>query len=107
MIRRPPISTRTDTLFPYTTLFRSPLSRNRTLKMADECIADWEVISARIHELWVERLDNYDRAMRGDLRDIGILVRDEFVLGDRKAEQAITRWTAENRPRSKIERAHA
>src|SRR3546814_16130101 len=27
MIRRPPISTRTDTLFPYTTLFRSPGSR--------------------------------------------------------------------------------
>src|SRR3546814_4080827 len=26
MIRRPPRSTRTDTLFPYTTLFRSPLS---------------------------------------------------------------------------------
>src|SRR3546814_14953603 len=24
MVRRPPISTRTDTLFPYTTLFRSP-----------------------------------------------------------------------------------
>src|SRR3546814_3919458 len=31
MIRRPPISTRTDTLFPYTTLFRSvvPTSRSR------------------------------------------------------------------------------
>src|SRR3546814_20568396 len=27
MIRRPPISTRTDTLFPYTTLFRSGLRR--------------------------------------------------------------------------------
>src|SRR3546814_9985247 len=27
MIRRPPRSTRTDTLFPYTTLFRSPVSR--------------------------------------------------------------------------------
>src|SRR3546814_6722072 len=26
MIRRPPIATLTDTLFPYTTLFRSPLS---------------------------------------------------------------------------------
>src|SRR3546814_16266221 len=26
MIRRPPRSTRTDTLFPYTTLFRSPLT---------------------------------------------------------------------------------
>src|SRR3546814_540400 len=29
MIRRPPISTRTDTLFPYTTLFRSILRRDR------------------------------------------------------------------------------
>src|SRR3546814_12424178 len=28
MIRRPPRSTRTDTLFPYTTLFRSPSRRN-------------------------------------------------------------------------------
>src|SRR3546814_15404477 len=27
MIRRPPRSTRTDTLFPYTTLFRSPATR--------------------------------------------------------------------------------
>src|SRR3546814_8640256 len=27
MIRRPPRSTRTDTLFPYTTLFRSPARR--------------------------------------------------------------------------------
>src|SRR3546814_1177222 len=27
MIRRPPRSTRTDTLFPYTTLFRSPADR--------------------------------------------------------------------------------
>src|SRR3546814_10021976 len=29
MIRRPPRSTRTDTLFPYTTLFRSPHRRCR------------------------------------------------------------------------------
>src|SRR3546814_20669384 len=29
MIRRPPRSTRTDTLFPYTTLFRSPKTRTR------------------------------------------------------------------------------
>src|SRR3546814_5899123 len=27
MIRRPPKSTRTDTLFPYTTLFRSPATK--------------------------------------------------------------------------------
>src|SRR3546814_4942458 len=30
MIRRPPRSTRTDTLFPYTTLFRSPRRSSRT-----------------------------------------------------------------------------
>src|SRR3546814_14469380 len=30
MIRRPPRSTRTDTLFPYTTLFRSDLDRRRS-----------------------------------------------------------------------------
>src|SRR3546814_10785833 len=29
MRRRPPISTRTDTLFPYTTLFRSPCPASR------------------------------------------------------------------------------
>src|SRR3546814_4985356 len=29
MIRRPPRSTRTDTLFPYTTLFRSPRPRRK------------------------------------------------------------------------------
>src|SRR3546814_13082418 len=31
MIRRPPISTRTDTLFPYTTLFRSRRRREKIL----------------------------------------------------------------------------
>src|SRR3546814_7486775 len=31
MIRRPPRSTRTDTLFPYTTLFRSRTAVNRSL----------------------------------------------------------------------------
>src|SRR3546814_19775741 len=43
MIRRPPRSTRTDTLFPYTTLFRStaaaerrdPVSRRQSLKAGD------------------------------------------------------------------------
>src|SRR3546814_20797867 len=34
MIRRPPRSTRTDTLFPYTTLFRSELIRVRSFDVA-------------------------------------------------------------------------
>src|SRR3546814_4474118 len=47
MIRRPPRSTRTDTLFPYTTLFRSPLypgiSRSiDTVMLSIECeLADF------------------------------------------------------------------
>src|SRR3546814_6158762 len=32
MIRRPPRSTRTDTLFPYTTLFRSPVWLNALMQ---------------------------------------------------------------------------
>src|SRR3546814_17562646 len=35
MIRRPPRSTRTDTLFPYTTLFRS--NANREQHVEEEC----------------------------------------------------------------------
>src|SRR3546814_6496048 len=34
MIRRPPRSTRTDTLFPYTTLFRSPSKTRLAIMMS-------------------------------------------------------------------------
>src|SRR3546814_18587956 len=39
MIRRPPRSTRTDTLFPYTTLFRSKLSITANSQMDDITLA--------------------------------------------------------------------
>src|SRR3546814_528099 len=39
MIRRPPRSTRTDTLFPYTTLFRSPASACSTSKVRNRSMA--------------------------------------------------------------------
>src|SRR3546814_6572155 len=35
MIRRPPRSTRTDTLFPYTTLFRSPHAGTQAFEIGD------------------------------------------------------------------------
>src|SRR3546814_15951953 len=51
MIRRPPRSTRTDTLFPYTTLFRSIERIDsmlkveiRTLKMTDGSLESMKVI---------------------------------------------------------------
>src|SRR3546814_1480120 len=36
MIRRPPRSTRTDTLFPYTTLFRSHIQQHWRFTVADD-----------------------------------------------------------------------
>src|SRR3546814_20298754 len=43
MIRRPPRSTRTDTLFPYTTLFRSSSSHERDDRACQHrlCCKDW------------------------------------------------------------------
>src|SRR3546814_14299891 len=46
MIRRPPRSTRTDTLFPYTTLFRSVNARTGTVKLAcNAIIGAWSSIA--------------------------------------------------------------
>src|SRR3546814_15323614 len=38
MLRRPPISTRTDTLFPYTTLFRSRRHRATAYVRGHQCV---------------------------------------------------------------------
>src|SRR3546814_11171936 len=43
MRRRPPRSTRTDTLFPYTTLFRSPAQR-----FVDRAVDQRAIIAARV-----------------------------------------------------------
>src|SRR3546814_13997041 len=51
MIRRPPRSTRTDTLFPYTTLFRSDAhasDRRRDLLLAERGYASLRPIAADI-----------------------------------------------------------
>src|SRR3546814_17573834 len=39
MIRRPPISTRTDTLFPYTTLFRSLITESAQMYAEEHTLA--------------------------------------------------------------------
>src|SRR3546814_829376 len=51
MIRRPPRSTRTDTLFPYTTLFRSTIH-------ADEA-SHWDVLHARYEAYRINHSEAY------------------------------------------------
>src|SRR3546814_13028071 len=51
MIRRPPVSTRTDTLFPYTTLFRSAALAQRVVTPAGVAIAKEAEQPARDREI--------------------------------------------------------
>src|SRR3546814_14567757 len=75
MIRRPPRSTRTDTLFPYTTLFRSleeDKAREGSLAHdAAEAIkrltAEAEQIAMRLKETEAVRPDLDDRIARADI----------------------------------------
>src|SRR3546814_17285361 len=61
MIRRPPRSTRTDTLFPYTTLFRSPLHRRETVTNLPKILLLALSISASDPALAQQKFENLDR----------------------------------------------
>src|SRR3546814_256808 len=66
MIRRPPRSTRTDTLFPYTTLFRSASARAATRHC---CNRSPTMLYAQIHltlPAWVHEAVDSGRSYPGD-----------------------------------------
>src|SRR3546814_18255946 len=65
MIRRPPRSTRTDTLFPYTTLFRSSLPSMQRTRSLIRCVR-WPA-SPRVMFRKKESID---------------MIRGEFIRGD-------------------------
>src|SRR3546814_4275960 len=75
MIRRPPISTRTDTLFPYTTLFRH---HGRTGRHAADCLG----VLAR--DLWRGDAAGLGRRFgwlaRAGAADLGLDYRHRRVL---------------------------
>src|SRR3546814_788415 len=83
MIRRPPRSTRTDTLFPYTTLFRSLQFRHD--RSADADFEIGECATARYltegvakadvgQEVWVEQLDSFEAHRLAALTLVGEMV---------------------------------
>src|SRR3546814_5678652 len=86
MVRRPPISTRTYTLFPYTTLFRSlevhrGLSRAAALREAQRLLDTVRVADAprRVHQ--------YPHELSGGMRQRAMLAaalacRPELLIAD-------------------------
>src|SRR3546814_1289947 len=74
VIRRPPRSTRTDTLFPYTTLFRSPPCRQHRNGAG----------TRRRHRLRRERRRRRDHHLLGQVRLSGLRLHDR---GDRRSEE--------------------
>src|SRR3546814_8524520 len=85
MIRRPPRSTRTDTLFPYTTLFRSPRVRphSRGAQFMDDLAACGDELFGRQFGIEDGGVHALEHRMRRPLP-----VRDliEFVLRPAEGE---------------------
>src|SRR3546814_1800139 len=70
MIRRPPRSTRTDTLFPYTTLFRSLNSVNSFFIMDSRSIEKWQDVGKGDRDQHQRGDDPEEELVSGsDLRD--------------------------------------
>src|SRR3546814_18285462 len=82
MLRRPPRSTRTDTLFPYTTLFRSgfQLDRSGDMTLKPETSTSWTagVVWSPTPELDFT-VDWYDIEMRDQTQSLSVnrILRDE------------------------------
>src|SRR3546814_20917964 len=72
MIRRPPRSTRTDTLFPYTTLFRSiaKLRAARALwaRVLEACDVDPEQRRMALHVTTAERSEEHTSELQSLMR---------------------------------------
>src|SRR3546814_10775565 len=98
MIRRPPRSTRTDTLFPYPTLFRSHFEIYEQLLAEAEAFGDARAIELakqiypRIETITQVSLGFNDRCEKGDclgspgladeLKKLGQLLHERFELED-------------------------
>src|SRR3546814_8859781 len=71
MIRRPPRSTRTDTLFPYTTLFRSRLTTNWDIARGTGLLSPlrnmWRLRSG-MEMFWADRSEEHTSELQSLMR---------------------------------------
>src|SRR3546814_18061043 len=82
MIRRPPRSTLTDTLFPYTTLFRSPITLHPRHALSEPPLASQRWQPKRLHQPFLQlRLPGRPHSAVPAAIRPGVTVRD----GDRKS----------------------
>src|SRR3546814_6889227 len=86
MIRRPPRSTRTDTLFPYTTLFRSLnlFDSGRRRAQVDIRKADYDELAA-----------NYRQTVLGAFRDVEDALANAAALSGQENELRSEEHTSE------------
>src|SRR3546814_14930750 len=94
MIRRPPRSTRTDTLFPYTTLFRSEDRRERLAHEVGEHVeaaamrhADDHVLEAELAAALQDLLEGRDHrlaAVEAEARGAGVLLVEELLRSEER-----------------------
>src|SRR3546814_1587065 len=75
MIRRPPRATRTDTLFPYTTLFRSDVGGRIGLEIADDRILEGAQVRPALADMVDRELD-----MAVEARDRKVVAGDGIAL---------------------------
>src|SRR3546814_14697728 len=98
MIRRPPRSTRTDTLFPYTTLFRSgsddnvlelrPVQKASVIFLAEVRVAAGVRVPSP-DEVWI--VDVFEHPRRGHSEAAFGFIMDIGDLNDRKIGRASCR----------------
>src|SRR3546814_16531010 len=106
MILRPPRSTRTDTLFPYTTLFRSLLESRRVHPRSTGARSVWWVaaitfcrrpkaVAKRPDPLWVDRIRPRARA-RSEPPRAGGKLPDGRMIGRasrrERVDQNVSTW---------------
>src|SRR3546814_8473320 len=109
MIRRPPRSTRTDTLFPYTTLFRSDLHR-----LLERLAGVDEHVVACFHASLVERARHDDAAVaaiaaaHGGHRVQGVVAEavDGLFAGRRRVEPAVAPQAVRDRKSTRLNSSH-
>src|SRR3546814_2580722 len=104
MIRRPPRSTRTDTLFPYTTLFRSPAAAEIFARIGVQATVctDYEMLVDQLGPHCLTIVATEEGLFGRDLARLTVWIQDQpawsalpvIIFTSRLPQQRIADWRA-------------